>query len=147
MVRLLARVLGGANSGAWPWHRDELPVHRHHALKKPYTVHCQPEAFPLTHAGARRQRDERLQLAGSASRTASTCSVISGTTCLRSTFGNFVPSHGFDAIRRSRIAVFITVDTMPCTTPTVAGASARPFTHACISLGTIDERRRSPSVG
>ena len=60
MVRLLARVLGGPSDGGCPGDCDELTVDGQRTLQEAHAVDRQTEAFALAHAGARRQRDERL---------------------------------------------------------------------------------------
>ena len=60
---------------------------------------------------------------GTASARANTISVASGSTLDFVTFGSLVPSHGLCAMTRSRIAARKMPETMPCTTPTVLGAS------------------------
>ena len=94
-------------------------------------------------------------LSGSSLRSTSTCSVVIGATLRFSTVGSFVPSHGFAITRRSRTAALKIEETIPCTTPTVDGASGprspspalSRLTHAWTSLGRIEDNCLSPSVG
>jgi hypothetical protein len=87
--------------------------------------------------------------AGTASTNAHTVSVGSGAICWRGTFGSPVPSQGFEAISRSRIAALNTPAATPCAKMTERGArhSESRFTQACTSLGLIADNGLSPSVG
>jgi len=86
---------------------------------------------------------------GRATSNASTCAVSNGTTGSWWSSGSFDPSHGDEAMSRSRIAALKTAATTPWATATVAGASVTDsaLTHAWISLGRIERSGRDPNAG
>ncbi len=104
MVRTLATVFGGPSSDPLPgvltsWRSMVTTRRRKSTLStvRPRHSPCR-SPVPATNITIARKRS------GMALRISRTCSVVSGTTRLRSTFGSLVPSHGLEVRRRSLTA-------------------------------------------
>jgi hypothetical protein len=107
-------------------HRQELLVDDDLALEQVQTVDREPEALPLTHSGARCERDQGPKVRGH--RRCDRRDLLRGR---RDNLPLLEPWQSRASARvrsqRSRTADFITDETMLCMTPMVDGASGLRF--------------------
>jgi hypothetical protein len=147
MVRALAAVLGGPNTG-WPRSlptscRSTVSVRR----KKSTRSTVRPNASPWRSPVPAHSTISARNWGGTAAVSPSTASTGSGSICGWCTLGSLVPSHGLAGMILSRTAARNTLDTMRKATCALLGASGRPRTHAWISLDRIELSGRSPKTG